>query len=106
MTASHHHYSQQTPGSPGHGNNNNNNMQPTYSSGGNYVQQSQYPAPPVNGYVGNHHYNGGSGTGPYIAPHRGMPAPIGKLNVNHRNSVQTLGPDYHICIKLWLMFKW
>ncbi|XP_011188071.2 tight junction protein ZO-1 isoform X3 [Zeugodacus cucurbitae] len=79
MAASHHHYSQQTPGSPGHGNNTNNNMQPTYSSAGNYAQQSQYPPPPVNGYVGNHHYNGGSGTGPYIAPHRGMPAPIGNI---------------------------
>lgn len=25
----------------------------------------------------SHHYNGGSGTGPYIAPHRGIPPPIG-----------------------------
>nr|XP_036229502.1 uncharacterized protein LOC106622754 isoform X3 [Bactrocera oleae] len=93
MTASHHHYSQQTPGSPGHGNNNNNNMQPTYSSGGNYVQQSQYPAPPVNGYVGNHHYNGGSGTGPYIAPHRGMPAPIGNIpsHTPERNPLDLAG---------------
>lgn len=37
-----------------------------------------------NGYNDNlnssHHYNGGSGTGPYIAPHRGIPPPIGLLN--------------------------
>ncbi|XP_004529166.1 tight junction protein ZO-1 isoform X4 [Ceratitis capitata] len=80
MTSSHQHYSHQTPGSPGHGNNNNNsNIHTTYGSNSNYVPQSQYPPPPVNGYVGNHHYNGGSGTGPYIAPHRGMPAPIGNI---------------------------
>ncbi|XP_039958845.1 uncharacterized protein LOC120773793 isoform X3 [Bactrocera tryoni] len=93
LAASHHHYSQQTPGSPGPGNNNNNCMQSTYSSGGNYVQQSQYSAPPVNGYVGNHHYNGGSGTGPYIAPHRGMPAPIGNIpsHTPERNPLDLAG---------------
>ncbi|XP_037946383.1 tight junction protein ZO-1 isoform X3 [Teleopsis dalmanni] len=75
-TPSHHHYSQQTPGSPHHGP--NNNIQPTYGTNSNYSQQPQYP--PTNGYNGsNHHYNGGSGTGPYIAPHRGMPPPIGNL---------------------------
>ncbi|XP_049304721.1 uncharacterized protein LOC105232047 isoform X2 [Bactrocera dorsalis] len=93
LAASHHHYSQQTPGSPGLGNNNNNGMQSTYSSGGNYVQQSQYSAPPVNGYVGNHHYNGGSGTGPYIAPHRGMPGPIGNIpsHTPERNPLDLAG---------------
>ena len=51
--------------------------QPTYGTNNNYAQQGQYPT--TNGYNGgSHHYNGGSGTGPYIAPHRGMPPPIGK----------------------------
>ncbi|KAM7359564.1 zonula occludens-like protein polychaetoid isoform 5-T5 [Cochliomyia hominivorax] len=75
----HHHYSQQTPGSPHTG----GNMQPTYGSNNNYGPPSTSGYPPAaNGYNGNpssHHYNGGSGTGPYIAPHRGMPPPIGNL---------------------------
>ncbi|XP_068157453.1 LOW QUALITY PROTEIN: tight junction protein ZO-1 [Drosophila tropicalis] len=68
--SSHHHYGQQqTPGSP---------QQPTYGQAP-PPQQAQ-PYPTANGYNGNsHHYNGGSGTGPYIAPHRGMPPPIGNL---------------------------
>lgn len=58
-------------------------MQPTYGTNNNYGPASTpgYP-PPANGYNGNptsHHYNGGSGTGPYIAPHRGMPPPIGRF---------------------------
>ncbi|XP_017847313.2 tight junction protein ZO-1 isoform X3 [Drosophila busckii] len=83
-TPSHHHYGQQTPvpGSP-------HQAQPNYgTSNGNYgqapQQQQQQPQQqqyaPNAGYNGNsHHYNGGSGTGPYIAPHRGMPPPIGNL---------------------------
>ncbi|XP_054747083.1 tight junction protein ZO-1 isoform X2 [Anastrepha obliqua] len=91
MTASHQHYAQQTPGSPGHGN--NKNAHSTYGSNSNYVQQSQYPPPPVNGYVGNHHYNGGSGTGPYIAPHRGIPAPLGNIpsHTPERNPLDLAG---------------
>ncbi|XP_058984988.1 tight junction protein ZO-1 isoform X7 [Musca domestica] len=72
----HHHYGQQTPGSP-HA---NANMQPTYGTNNNYGPPPNATGyPPANGYNGNattHHYNGGSGTGPYIAPHRGMPPPI------------------------------
>ncbi|KAH8416955.1 hypothetical protein KR222_000176 [Zaprionus bogoriensis] len=89
-TPSHHHYGQQTPapGSPHQGQASNGHMQQaTYgASNGNYgqapppqqqQQQQQYAS---NGYNGNsHHYNGGSGTGPYIAPHRGMPPAIGNL---------------------------
>ncbi|XP_065361964.1 tight junction protein ZO-1 isoform X4 [Calliphora vicina] len=75
----HHHYSQQTPGSPHTG----ANMQPTYGTNNNYGPATTPGYPPnANGYNGNptsHHYNGGSGTGPYIAPHRGMPPPIGNL---------------------------
>ncbi|XP_046804193.1 tight junction protein ZO-1-like isoform X4 [Lucilia cuprina] len=75
----HHHYSQQTPGSPHTG----GNMQPTYGTNNNYGPASTPGYPPNNNaYNGNptsHHYNGGSGTGPYIAPHRGMPPPIGNL---------------------------
>ncbi|XP_034488626.1 uncharacterized protein LOC117792552 isoform X3 [Drosophila innubila] len=88
-TPSHHHYGQQTPapGSPHQGQPSNGHMQqqPTYgASNGNYgqapPQQQQQQYPPANGYNGNsHHYNGGSGTGPYIAPHRGMPPAIGNL---------------------------
>lgn len=88
-TPSHHHYGQQTPapGSPHQGQPSNGHMQqPTYGTNtGNYgqapptQQQQQQQYPQANGYNGNsHHYNGGSGTGPYIAPHRGMPPPIGK----------------------------
>ncbi|XP_017058220.1 tight junction protein ZO-1 isoform X3 [Drosophila ficusphila] len=84
-TPSHHHYGQQaTPGSPsnGHMQPPPPQQQPTYGgSNGNYGQApppQQYPQ--AKGYNGNsHHYNGGSGTGPYIAPHRGMPQPIGNL---------------------------
>ncbi|XP_067643044.1 tight junction protein ZO-1 isoform X3 [Eurosta solidaginis] len=92
MAASHQHYSQQTPGSPRHGNN-NNNMHATYGSNSNYIQQPQYPPPPVNGYVGNHHYNGGSGTGPYIAPHRGITAPLGNIppHTPERNPLDLAG---------------
>ncbi|XP_073830505.1 zonula occludens-like protein polychaetoid isoform X11 [Musca autumnalis] len=71
----HHHYGQQTPGSP-HA---NANIQPTYGTNNNYGPPNTPGYPPANGYNGNatsHHYNGGSGTGPYIAPHRGMPPPI------------------------------
>ncbi|XP_070142795.1 tight junction protein ZO-1 isoform X2 [Drosophila kikkawai] len=84
-TPSHHHYGQQaTPGSPsnGHMQQTPQQQQPTYGgSNGNYGQAPPpQPYPPANGYNGNsHHYNGGSGTGPYIAPHRGMPPPIGNL---------------------------
>uniref|UniRef100_A0A1I8NW97 Tight junction protein ZO-1 n=1 Tax=Stomoxys calcitrans TaxID=35570 RepID=A0A1I8NW97_STOCA len=75
----HHHYGQQTPGSP---HTNAANMQPTYGSNNNYGPPNASSYPAANGYNGNatsHHYNGGSGTGPYIAPHRGMPPPIGNL---------------------------
>ncbi|XP_052836943.1 tight junction protein ZO-1 isoform X2 [Drosophila gunungcola] len=86
-TPSHHHYGQQaTPGSPSNGHMQppppQQQQQPTYGgSNGNYGQAPPpQPYPPANGYNGNsHHYNGGSGTGPYIAPHRGMPPPIGNL---------------------------
>ncbi|KAH8250201.1 hypothetical protein KR026_007656 [Drosophila bipectinata] len=86
-TLSHHHYGQQpTPGSPSNGHMQQapqqQQQQPTYGgSNGNYGQAPPpQPYPPANGYNGNsHHYNGGSGTGPYIAPHRGMPPPIGNL---------------------------
>ncbi|XP_034132419.1 tight junction protein ZO-2 isoform X15 [Drosophila guanche] len=88
-TPSHHHYGQQaTPGSPSNGHMQQQQQQqqaqqqPTYgASNGNYGQAPPpQPYPPANGYNGNsHHYNGGSGTGPYIAPHRGMPPPIGNL---------------------------
>ncbi|KAL7727612.1 hypothetical protein ACLKA6_014957 [Drosophila palustris] len=89
-TPSHHHYGQQTPapGSPHQGQPSNGHMQqqqPVYgASNGNYGQapnqQQQQQYQPANGYNGNsHHYNGGSGTGPYIAPHRGMPPAIGNL---------------------------
>lgn len=76
----HHHYGQQTPGSP----HTNANMQPTYGTNNNYGPPNTPGYPPANnGYNGNatsHHYNGGSGTGPYIAPHRGMPPPIGMFD--------------------------
>ncbi|KAH8359140.1 hypothetical protein KR093_004599 [Drosophila rubida] len=96
-TPSHHHYGQQTPapGSPHQGQPPSNGhmqqppQQPTYgASNGNYgqapppqqQQQQQFATAAGNGYNGNsHHYNGGSGTGPYIAPHRGMPPAIGNL---------------------------
>ncbi|KQS39458.1 uncharacterized protein Dere_GG17413, isoform H [Drosophila erecta] len=87
-TPSHHHYGQQaTPGSPSNGHMQppppqQQQQQPTYGgSNGNYGQAPPpQPYPQANGYNGNgHHYNGGSGTGPYIAPHRGMPPPIGNL---------------------------
>ncbi|KMZ04796.1 uncharacterized protein Dsimw501_GD20836, isoform C [Drosophila simulans] len=85
-TPSHHHYGQQaTPGSPSNGHMQPpppQQQQPTYGgSNGNYGQAPPpQPYPQANGYNGNgHHYNGGSGTGPYIAPHRGMPPPIGNL---------------------------
>ncbi|KAH8335659.1 hypothetical protein KR074_008583 [Drosophila pseudoananassae] len=86
-TLSHHHYGQQpTPGSPSNGHMQQapqqHQQQPAYGgSNGNYGQAPPpQPYPPANGYNGNsHHYNGGSGTGPYIAPHRGMPPPIGNL---------------------------
>ncbi|XP_023173750.2 tight junction protein ZO-1 isoform X4 [Drosophila hydei] len=95
-TPSHHHYGQQTPapGSPHQGQPSNGHMQPpTYgANNGTYgqapppqqqpQQQQQHPQQynQANGYNGNsHHYNGGSGTGPYIAPHRGMPPPIGNI---------------------------
>ncbi|XP_039495048.1 tight junction protein ZO-1 isoform X3 [Drosophila santomea] len=85
-TPSHHHYGQQaTPGSPSNGHMQPpppQQQQPTYGgSNGTYGQAPPpQPYPQANGYNGNgHHYNGGSGTGPYIAPHRGMPPPIGNL---------------------------
>ncbi|KRK03208.1 tight junction protein ZO-2 isoform X16 [Drosophila yakuba] len=85
-TPSHHHYGQQaTPGSPSNGHMQApppQQQQPTYGgSNGTYGQAPPpQPYPQANGYNGNgHHYNGGSGTGPYIAPHRGMPPPIGNL---------------------------
>ncbi|XP_070852471.1 tight junction protein ZO-1 isoform X7 [Drosophila suzukii] len=85
-TPSHHHYGPQaTPGSPSNGHMQpppSQQQQPTYGgSNGNYGQAPPpQPYPQANGYNGNsHHYNGGSGTGPYIAPHRGMPPPIGNL---------------------------
>ncbi|XP_050745443.1 tight junction protein ZO-1 isoform X5 [Drosophila biarmipes] len=85
-TPSHHHYGQQaTPGSPSNGHMQPpppQQQQPIYGgSNGNYGQAPPpQPYPQANGYNGNsHHYNGGSGTGPYIAPHRGMPPPIGNL---------------------------
>uniref|UniRef100_A0A1A9WH03 Tight junction protein ZO-1 n=1 Tax=Glossina brevipalpis TaxID=37001 RepID=A0A1A9WH03_9MUSC len=81
----HHHYGggqQATPGSPHHGPTSNTSISATYGTNNNYGPPTTpgYPTP-VNGYNnGNpstsHHYNGGSGTGPYIAPHRGMPPPI------------------------------
>ncbi|XP_075146706.1 zonula occludens-like protein polychaetoid isoform X3 [Haematobia irritans] len=77
----HHHYGQ-TPGSP----HTNSNMQPTYGTNNNYGPPNTPGYPTANGYNGNatsHHYNGGSGTGPYIAPHRGMPPPIGNLPPPH-----------------------
>ncbi|XP_030373861.1 uncharacterized protein LOC115623597 isoform X3 [Scaptodrosophila lebanonensis] len=96
-TPSHHHYTQQTPSSPQQGQAANGHS--TYGGGnGNYGQaplsQQQYTA--ANGYNGSsnsHHYNGGSGTGPYIAPHRGIPPPIGNLppQTPERNALDLAG---------------